>query len=294
MSSLLVLGRSGQIARALAESDWPDGVALECLGRESIDLEDAPVAAAAIGRRRPALVINAAAFTAVDLAESEQAAAFALNRDAPASIAAACARLGIPLVHLSTDYVFDGRKDSAYVEDDPVNPLSVYGASKEAGERAVRAALPAHVILRTSWVYAPAGRNFVLSMLARAERGESLRIVNDQWGSPTAAPEIARAIVALSQRLLAGTGIFGTFHFCGLGATSWYGFAQEIFRLRGGAGPELAAIPTSAYPTPARRPANSRLDAGKFQRLYGVSARPWRDSLAECMAAIAARKDQGA
>jgi dTDP-4-dehydrorhamnose reductase len=294
MSDVLVLGHRGQVASALAQAAWPGGIAVECLGREHIDLGNPPAASAAIERRRPALVINAAAFTAVDLAESQQRAAFTLNRDAAGAVATCCSRLGIPLIHLSTDYVFDGRKQGAYVEDDPVNPLSVYGASKEAGEEAVRAALPAHVILRTSWVYAPAGKNFVLSMLARAERGESLRIVDDQWGCPTAASEIARAIVAVCQRLLAGDGIFGTFHFCGAGSTSWHGFARQIFRLRGGPSPELTAIPTSAYPTPARRPANSKLDASKIWRLYGVNARPWRESLAECMAAIAARRDQGA
>ena len=294
MSRVLVLGRKGQVAMALAETPWPAGVEVLCRGRDAIDLGRPEATQAAIRELRPQLVINAAAFTAVDLAESEQEVAFAINRDGAAAAAGACAYLGAPLIHLSTDYVFDGSKKGAYLEDDAVNPLSVYGASKEAGERAIRAALPAHVILRTSWVYAPAGRNFVLSMLARAEKGEPLRIVNDQQGCPTAAAEIARAIVAVCERLLAGHGVFGTFHFCGAGSTSWYGFADAIFDLAGGKRPALSPIPTSAYPTPARRPANSVLDAGKFRRLYGVAARPWRDSLAECLAAIAARKKAGA
>lgn len=289
MSRVLVLGRKGQVAAALAEAKWLAGIEVVSRGREAIDLGQPESAQAAIRQLRPDLVVNAAAFTAVDLAESEQASAFAINRDGAAAAAAACAHLGVPLIHISTDYVFDGRKRGAYVEDDPVNPLSVYGKSKEAGERAVRAALAAHVILRTSWVYAPAGRNFVLSMLARAEKGEALRIVNDQQGCPTAAGEIARAILVVAQRLLAGSGAFGTFHFCGEGSTSWYGFAEAIFDSAGIRRPPLTAIPTSEYPTPARRPANSVLDAGKFRRLYGMAARPWRESLAECLAAISAR-----
>src|SRR5579862_238302 len=163
---VLVVGRQGQIARALAQAPWPAGVRLSCLGRETIDLADPPAAVAAILALQPDLVVNAAAFTAVDLAESEPEAAFAINRDGAGALARASAELAIPLIHLSTDYVFDGRKSGAYVEQDPVNPLSVYGASKEAGEQAIRAALPAHLILRTSWVYAPQGKNFVLSMLA--------------------------------------------------------------------------------------------------------------------------------
>lgn len=293
MSRVLVLGRKGQVAAALAEASWPAGIEVVSRGRDIIDLGHPESAQTAIRQLRPDLVVNAAAFTAVDLAESEQASAFAINRDGAAAAAAACAHLGVPLIHISTDYVFDGQKQGAYVEDDPVNPLSVYGKSKEAGERAVRAALATHMILRTSWVYAPAGRNFVLSMLARAEKGEALRIVDDQQGCPTAASEVARAILVVAQRLLASSGAFGTFHFCGDGSISWYGFAEAIFDSAGGRRPPLTAIPTRDYPTPARRPANSVLDAGKFRRLYGVVARPWRESLAECLAAIAARNHGG-
>ncbi len=290
MSHVLVVGRQGQVARALSQVAWPAGIQLSCLGREAIDLADPSAAHAVVLRLRPDLVVNAAAFTAVDLAESEREAAFAINRDGAGALARASAELGIPLIHLSTDYVFDGRKSGAYVEQDPVNPLSVYGASKEAGEQAIRAALPAHLILRTSWVYAPAGRNFVLSMLARASQAGELRIVDDQRGCPTASAEIARAILAAAARLLAGNGVFGTFHFCGAGSTSWHSFARAIFELSGSPQPQLKAIPSSEYPTPARRPANSVLDAGKFHRLYGVAARPWRESLADCLAEIAARR----
>jgi dTDP-4-dehydrorhamnose reductase len=290
MSRVLVVGRRGQVARALADAGWPEGISLSCYGRDEIDLAEPSSVARAITRRAPDLVVNAAAYTAVDLAESEKEAAFTINRDGPAALAEACADLGVPLVHLSTDYVFDGSKTGAYVEDDPVNPLCVYGASKEAGEQAVRQRLAAHVILRTAWVYAPEGANFVRTMLRLARERSEIRVVDDQHGCPTAASEIARAIVAASARLLAGSGAFGTFHFCGAGATTWHGFAQAIFELSEGPKPNLVAIPTSEYPTPARRPANSVLDGAKFRRLYGVAGRPWRDSLARCLTEIAARE----
>ena len=294
MSRVLVVGRRGQVARALAEAGWPEGVSLSCFGRDEIDLAAPTSVARAIARRAPDLVVNAAAYTAVDRAESEPEAAFAVNRDGPAALAEACAGLGVPLIHLSTDYVFDGGKEGAYVEDDPVNPLCVYGASKAAGEQAVRRILPAHVILRSAWVYAPEGRNFVRTMLRLARDSDEIRVVDDQRGCPTAASEIARAIVAISGRLLAGSGAFGTFHFCGTGSTSWHGFAQAIFEFSQGPRPNLVPIPTSAYPTPARRPANSVLDGAEIRRLYGVAGRPWRESLARCLVEIAARETTAA
>ena len=290
MSRVLVVGHRGQVARALAEAGWPEGVSLSCYGRDEIDLAEPKTVASAIVRRAPDLVINAAAYTNVDGAESEREAAFTVNRDGPAALAEACAELGVPLVHLSTDYVFDGGKDGAYVEEDSVNPLSVYGASKAAGEQAVRATLPAHVILRSAWIYAPEGKNFVRTMLHLARESGEIRVVDDQRGCPTAASELARAIVAASGRLLAGSGEFGTFHFCGAGATTWHGFAQAIFELGDGPQPKLVAIPTSAYPTRASRPANSVLDGAKFRRLYGVAGRPWRESLGRCLTEIAARE----
>jgi dTDP-4-dehydrorhamnose reductase len=286
MSRILVVGRRGQVARALAEAAWPTGSDVVCHGRESLDLADPAAVARGVAAQSPDLVVNAAAYTAVDQAEREPAAAFTLNRDGPAALAEACARIGAPLLHVSTDYVFDGRKSAPYLEDDPVHPLSVYGASKEAGEQAIRARLPAHLILRSAWVYASQGQNFVRTMLRLAREREEIRVVDDQRGSPTAASEIARALVAASRRLLAGGRDYGTFHFCGQGATSWHGFAAAIFELTRGPRPRLVAIPTSAYPTPATRPANSVLDCGKFQRTYGIGARAWRESLADCLATI--------
>jgi dTDP-4-dehydrorhamnose reductase len=286
MSRVLVVGRRGQVARALSEAAWPATVEVVCRGRESLDLADPAAVIREVAAQPPDLVINAAAYTAVDQAEKEPAAAFALNRDGPAALAEACAELGAPLLHVSTDYVFDGAKEAPYLEDDPVHPLSVYGASKEAGEQAIRARLPAHLILRSAWVYASQGQNFLRTMLRLARERDEIRVVDDQLGSPTVASEIARALVAASRRLLDGGRDYGTFHFCGLGATSWHGFAAAIFELTRGPRPRLVAIPTSAYPTPATRPANSVLDCGKFQRTYGITARPWRESLADCLATI--------
>jgi dTDP-4-dehydrorhamnose reductase len=290
MSRVLVLGRNGQVARALADAGWPEGISLSCYGRDEIDLAEPATVARAIVRRAPDLVINAAAYTAVDRAESEPEAAFAVNRDGAGEVAKACADLGVPLIHLSTDYVFDGSKTGAYVEEDPVNPLSVYGASKEAGEQAVRAALPAHLIMRSAWIYAPQGQNFVLTMLRLAREGAEIRVVDDQIGCPSAAFDIARAIVVASGRLLTGSGAFGTFHFCGTSSTNWHEFAQAIFELAEVPQPKLTAVATSARPTPARRPANSTLDGAKFRRLYGLSGRPWRESLGRCLREIAARE----
>ncbi|MEA2780815.1 MAG: dTDP-4-dehydrorhamnose reductase [Rhodospirillaceae bacterium] len=286
MSRILVIGRRGQVARALAESSWPQSLSVIVRGRESLDLGEPAAVARQVVKESPDLVINAAAYTAVDQAEQERDAAFAINRDGPAALAAACAKIGTALLHVSTDYVFDGTKAGPYTEDDPVNPLSVYGASKEAGEQAIRAILPAHLILRSSWVYAPDGRNFVRTMLRLARECEEVRVVDDQRGSPTAAVDIAAALIAAAERILAGGRDFGTFHFCGEGATSWHGFAQAIFELSQGPRPRLLAVPSSAYPTPTHRPANSVLDCGKFQRTYGISARPWRESLVQCLAEI--------
>ena len=288
MKRILVIGRSGQLARALGAADWPQGIALECRGRAEIDLARPAVARAAVIAAKPDLVINAAAYTAVDKAESEPELAFTVNRDGPAALAEACRAIAAPLIHVSTDYVFDGSKTGPYVEEDPVHPVSVYGASKEAGESAIRARLPAHVILRTAWVYAPQGQNFVRTMLRLGRERPEIRVVDDQTGCPTAAAELARAVQAAAIRLLESGRDYGTFHFCGAGETSWFGFAQAIFELAGEPRPRVVPIATREYPTPARRPANSVLDSAKFARLYGVTARPWRDSLARCLKDIAA------
>jgi dTDP-4-dehydrorhamnose reductase len=289
MKRVLVIGRAGQLATALTEASWPADIAVAARGRDRIDLAQPAAAREAIVAEKPDLVINAAAYTAVDKAESEPELAFAVNRDGPAALAEACQAIGAPLIHVSTDYVFDGSKRGAYVEEDPVNPASVYGASKEAGESAIRAHLPAHIIIRSAWIYAPMGQNFVRTMLRLGRERPELRVVDDQIGSPTAAEELARAVQGAAGALLAGGSDYGTFHFAGSGSTSWFGLAQAIFELAEGPRPRLIPIPTSGYPTAARRPANSVLDSSKFARLYGVTARPWRESLARCLREIAAR-----
>ncbi|MGE0259918.1 MAG: dTDP-4-dehydrorhamnose reductase [Alphaproteobacteria bacterium] len=281
---VLVLGAGGQVGRELRRYSWPADASLVAFDRSGLDITSREAVYATIARERPDIVVNAAAYTAVDRAESEHDAAWAVNCAGPGHIAAACRRTGIPLVHLSTDYVFDGAKSGSYREDDPVNPLGVYGASKEAGERAVREALNEHVILRTAWVYSPHGHNFVKTMLRLAEQRPVLRVVADQTGSPTSAADIAGAIASIARRIAEGNTAWGTCHFTGAGTVTWHGFAETIFDLASpwrGPPPRVEAIATADYPTPAQRPANSVLDCSRIAAAFGVEPRPWRTALAE-------------
>jgi dTDP-4-dehydrorhamnose reductase len=280
---LLVLGAAGQVGRELCRTVWLPGTILVGFDRDRIDIADRDAVFATVERERPEIIVNAAAYTAVDRAESEPAAAWAANCTGPANLAAACREAGIPLIHLSTDYVFDGTKGEPYSEDDPVNPLGVYGESKEAGDRAVREEVPEHVILRTAWLYSAHGQNFVKTMLRLAGDGKTLRVVADQTGSPTSAADIAGAIQQILTQLQSGKK-WGTYHFAGAGAVTWHGFAEAIFeeavRWRGPP-PRVGAITTAEYPTPARRPANSVLDCTKIRETFGIIPRPWRDALAD-------------
>lgn len=285
---ILVVGRSGQVATALREMRWPANIHIEARGRDSLDLRRPGSVAAAIAETRWAAVVNAAAYTQVDRAESEPDEAFAINRDGPAALAENCARAGVPLIHLSTDYVFDGTKDGAYCEDDPVRPISVYGTSKAEGEAAVRARHAAHVILRTSWVFSNTGSNFVQTLLRLGHERKSLNIVRDQYGRPTGAMDIAGAIIRIVNALLDGKRDgFGTFHFAGSGATTWYDFAREIFRQAESreypSFPQLYGISASEYPAEARRPMNSVLDTELIAQVYGIAPRPWQDALGETL-----------
>ena len=286
---LFVLGAGGQVGRELRRLAWPAGYAIAARDHAGLDIARREEVTAAITRERPDIVINAAAYTAVDRAESEAAAAWAANATGPGNLAAACRDAAIPLIHLSTDYVFDGSKSAPYREDDPVAPLGVYGASKEAGERAVRETLAEHVIIRTAWVYAAHGRNFVHTMLRLAAERPVLRVVDDQIGSPTSAADLAAALAAIVGRLAGGGTAWGTYHFAGAGAVSWHDFAAAIFELasrwRGGP-PRIEAIATTDYPTPAQRPANSVLDCSKIGAAFGVTPRAWRDALAEVIREI--------
>jgi dTDP-4-dehydrorhamnose reductase len=281
---VLVLGSHGQVGRELCRRDWPADCELAAYDRDGIDITSREAVFAAVAAERPDVVVNAAAYTAVDRAESEPDAAWAGNCTGPANLAAACAGAAIPLIHISTDYVFDGSKASPYCEDDPVNPLGVYGRSKEAGDRAVREVLSEHVILRTAWVYSAHGHNFVKTMLRLAAERPALRVVADQTGSPTNAADIAAALAEVVRLIAAGDRRWGTYHFTGAGAVTWHGFAEAIFALAEpwrGPAPLVEAIATADYPTPARRPANSVLDCSRIGDAFGIVPRRWLDALAE-------------
>ena len=281
---LLVTGAGGQLGRELLRRAPARGFAVAGRGRGELDITDQAALERAIDEVEADLVINAAAYTAVDQAESEPERAHAVNATGSRVLARACAARGLPLVHVSTDYVFDGSKSTGYVEDDPVAPLGVYGASKEAGERAIREELAEHVILRTAWVYSAHGRNFVLTMLQLAAQQDVLRIVGDQHGSPTAAGDLANAILTIAARLDGSPGQFGTFHYAGAGVTNWAGFARDVMDLclpEGRPVPAVVPITTAEFPRPARRPANSVLLCGKIGRVFQIEPRPWREALAE-------------
>jgi dTDP-4-dehydrorhamnose reductase len=267
---LLVFGRTGQVATELARIA-PDAL---FLGREAADLSDPAACAAAIAAHAPRAVINAAAWTAVDKAETEEAAATVINADAPGAMARACAARGIPFVHLSTDYVFDGAGDAPFAPDHPTAPLGAYGRSKLAGETAVRAAGGPHVILRTSWVFSAHGTNFLKTMLRLGATRESLTVVADQIGGPTPARAIAQACLTIADHLARNPQDSGTHHFAGTPDVSWADFAREIMA-QAHLPCTITDIPTSAYPTPARRPANSRLDCTSLTRFH-LGRPDWR------------------
>lgn len=284
--TILISGQHGQVARALQQCLGDLGQ-LHVLGRDRLDLAQPEAIRAQVQHLAPDLIINAAAYTAVDQAESEPELAFALNARAPGIFAEEADRLGIPLIHYSTDYVFDGDKATPYTEDDEPNPLNVYGRSKLAGEQAIKAVASQHLILRTSWVYSRHGRNFLLTMQRLLQEQPQLRIVADQIGAPTWAGTLATSTRLLIERWLAGqAGTWGTYHLSARGETSWFGFAQAIgahLKAQGLPCAELLPIPSSAYPTPARRPLNSRLDCSLLQRQWQVSQPHWQQALIDCL-----------
>ena len=290
--NILLCGAGGQVGTELCRIAWPAGWSIVATDRLELDIANGASVRAALDRHRPGIVLNAAAYTAVDRAETEPKAAWAGNCDGPRNLAAACRAAGIALVHISTDYVFDGTKTRPYTEDDPVNPLGVYGESKEAGERVVREECPEHVILRTAWLYSGHGHNFVKTMLRLADTHPQLRVVADQRGSPTSAADIAAGIATIAQRILTGEGRWGTYHFAGAGAVTWHGFAEAIFAAAEpwrGPAPTVAAITTAEYPTPARRPANSVLECSRLAAAYGIVPRPWREAMAEVIGELYGR-----
>lgn len=287
---VLVLGGAGQVGLDLQRQAARLALSAVAPTRAELDLLDPAAIREAVAARPWACVINCAAYTAVDRAESEQDAAFALNARAPAVLAAATGAAGIPLVHVSTDYVFDGSKAEPYEVDDPVAPLGVYGASKEEGERGVRAGNPRHAIIRTAWVVSPHRANFVKTMLRLAAERSALRVVDDQRGTPTVAADLAAALLAVAARLASDPSApTGTFHFANAGETTWCGLARETLALsaaRGGPSVPVEAIATSDYPTPARRPANSRLSTARITADYGLVPRDWRTALADVVHAL--------
>ena len=287
---LYVIGGQGQVARSLREAAaGNDDIIFGYAERPDVDLLRPGSIAQALADFHPDIVINPAAYTAVDKAESEPDQAFALNRDGAGTVAAAAAKQGVPVIHFSTDYVFDGAKDAAYVESDPVSPRCVYGQSKYEGELAVAMANPRHIVLRTSWVYAPFGTNFVRTILRLAAERDSLRVVHDQMGCPTYAPDIAAAVITIAGKVLAEgwhVRFSGVTHLAGPDALTWYAFANDIVRgaaLRGGRLVPISPILTSDYPTPAVRPANSRLSTARLASVFDARLPPLERSLANCL-----------
>jgi dTDP-4-dehydrorhamnose reductase len=283
---LFVAGSTGQLARALADRAAASGVTILNAGRPQLDLERCQ-GAEIIAAYAPDVIINAAAYTAVDAAEQDSARAVAVNRDGAAWLADIAAQRRIRFLHVSTDYVFDGSKSDAYCEDDAVNPQSSYGRTKLSGEDAVLAACASALVLRTAWIYSSHGQNFVKTMLRLAGERNVLRVVNDQVGNPTSADHLADALLAVAQRVVRdGDHPRGVYHVAASGAVTWFGFAQEIMRLA--AEYHQPAVPvepitTADYPTPARRPANSRLDCRKLARDFGLQLPSWKDGLAATM-----------
>jgi dTDP-4-dehydrorhamnose reductase len=292
---IAVVGASGQVARALVRAAAERGQALAIGGRPDVDLTDAASISAFLDRAAPSLVINAAAYTAVDKAETDTAAAVALNVEGPARLAAWCASRGVPLIHISTDFVFDGRASKPYREDDVRNPLSVYGRTKSDGEDAVRAALAQHIIVRTAWVYGANGNNFLKTMLRLGAERDVVRVVADQHGTPTSADDIAGAILDIAKHVGTNADLspWGTYHLVAGGETTWHGLAAEIFARASQAGlktPKLEAITTADYPTPAARPAYSVLDTSKIRAAFGIALPPWQKGVADCVRQLANQK----
>ena len=275
--TILVFGETGQLARELAADET-----VTCLGREQADLSHPAACAAAIRQAQPQAVINAAAYTAVDKAESEEALASVINGAAPGAMAATCADMGIPFVTVSTDYVFDGSGDAPWQPGDATGPLNAYGCSKLAGEEAVRAAGGAYAILRTSWVVSAHGNNFVKTMLRLGRERDRLTIVADQIGAPTPARDIAAACLAMARQLAEDAGKSGTYHLQGAPETSWADVARAIFA-EANITCQVEDIPTTAYPTPAARPLNSRLDCASLEQAFGILQPDWRLGLRDIL-----------
>ena len=293
---VLAVGSNGQLGRELCRRGEKEGIDMVALDLPEFDITDFFTVKEKVSQAGISLVINAAAYTAVDQAESEPELAFAVNRDGPAYLASFCAEIGIPLVHISTDYVFDGRKKGPYLETDPASPLGVYGKSKAEGEMEVRGHLQEHIVLRTAWLYGIDGQNFVKTMLRLGKEKEMLRVVADQYGCPTYAADLAEAILEIAAQIGEGCDInWGTYHYCGKGVTTWHGFAEKIFDLAKKHDSlkvkKVVPITTDEYPTPAKRPANSALDCCLITKHFDINPRPWQEGLDDMIVFMASTKD---
>lgn len=286
MLKLVVLGSGGQLGQELVARAPQFSVAIQGYTRSDVDVANQQHIGDALAAVGPDVVINAAAYTKVDKAECAQEEAFRTNAIGPGILARACAARDIPLIHISTDYVFDGCKRGPYQEDDPIDPLGVYGLSKAAGEAAIRRETDRYLMLRTSWVYGVYGANFLKTMLRLAREREQISVVSDQHGCPTSTVDLAEAILRLAPVLKGDKTVCGTYHFAGTGATSWDEFAREIIALQArftGREPVVVPIPTSEYPTPARRPTNSELDCSRFAATFGFRAKVWQERTREAV-----------
>lgn len=292
-------GHNGQLAWALRGMS-SSAVTIHVLGRPELDVTDRVSVGRAVAQVSPDVIINAAAYTAVDQAESDQAAAFAVNRDGARNIARAAAEFGVPLIHVSTDYVFGGDKAEPYIETDMAGPINVYGASKLAGEQAVAAACESHVIVRSAWLHGPFGRNFVRTMLRLAAQREVIDVVADQRGSPTFAPDLAAVILQMAARIVAepaASGWRGTFHAVNAGEASWAELAEWVFafsRARGGPYARVRPVPAEDFASAAARPRNSRLNTDKLRQTFGIELRPWQEAVEESVSLILGADKTGA
>jgi dTDP-4-dehydrorhamnose reductase len=281
------------LGQELEQFAWPAGAQILQVDRSACDVTDPVMIGRTVLEAGPDVVVNVAAYTAVDRAESEPDVAMRTNAEGPAALARSCAEAGAALIHMSTDYVFDGAKKEPYVEDDAVNPLSVYGRTKLAGERAIRALLERHVIVRTSWVFSSHGSNFVRTMLRLGSRRQEIGVVTDQLGAPTAARDIARSVAAIATAIDGDEGIWGTFHYSSAEPTTWAGFAQAIFGAsRGCSHVRVVPITSAEFGAPARRPANSVLDCCRIRGAYGIEQPSWRSAMTDTIDELEAEVTQ--
>lgn len=294
---LLVPGGKGQVGFEVTRQAAEYGFTPVPLDLPELDLTDKSSVSAAFAEHKPAAVINCAAYTAVDKAEEDQNTAYAVNRDAVANLAEACAVAGIPLLHISTDYVFDGKGNDAYRETDETGPESIYGKSKLEGEQVLAETLPEHIILRTAWVYGIEGNNFIKTMLRVGQERGALKVVHDQHGSPTHAADIAETLLDMAAQIRDGKNDgYGIYHYTGAGVTTWHDFAAKVFEVlkaERGVKVGLTAITTAEYPTPAARPANSALDCRKIGKVFGIAPKPWQDRVSEATREVISKTQEG-